>query len=627
MKQIYRNTNRFIWFLLLLLIALAVYLQYMVYQSTDKLKTEEIFKTEIYAHHIAEWIKKKTHGEIEKSLSLDPVLREQFNEMLEIFLIPKYQYIFLLKKDKKDHYRFLLDGSGDEKEEYQTIFFPQSKVFDEVYRDHKVEIVKQKDEVKGVWLSLLYPIVLEGKTEALLVLDLSKWYGEYIENFNSPLNSVIRLMQIFLIVSFLVLLFISYRYYHLRKKVLYDPLTTAQTKLAMEEFFNRNRVDQYHAMLIDIDEFKEINRLYGYEKGDMVLKEFVMTLRSLLPKDASIIRIGGAEFFVYFGKNENLKEIAEKVFEKAREKKYHVDGEKVRLTFSISAMEIPDDTVEIQHVLHMLDEALLKIKSRGKNRLSILNVSTSKEIRHRNMDYIKEALEEERLVCYYQPVVNTRTSEIQKFEALVRLIDKDDPEILISPASFIDIIKGTSQYIKMSKLVLKKVFDMLEIHKDIEFSVNLDLNDLYNNDMMQMITHYLEEHKEVAYRLTFEIIEENEIEDYDKVNEIFNVLRQYGSKIAIDDFGSGYSNYNYLIHLDIDILKLDGRLIQGLITQKERAREVILSIKRLADTLGYEVVAEYVSSEEVYQEVKALGITYMQGYYLGKPQKIEAYIH
>lgn len=149
---------------------------------------------------------------------------------------------------------------------------------------------------------------------------------------------------------------------------------------------------------------------------------------------------------------------------------------------------------------------------------------------------------------------------------------------------------------------------------------------IYNDDMMQMITNYLHEHKEVAYRLTFEILEENEIEDYDKVNEIFNQLRQYGSKIAIDDFGSGYSNYNYLIHLDIDILKIDGRLIQGLLSNKERAREVISSIKKLADTFRYELVAEYVSSETVYEEVRALGIIYMQGYYLGKPQKIEAYI-
>jgi diguanylate cyclase (GGDEF)-like protein len=437
----------------------------MVYKSTDKLKEEEIYKTEVYAHHIAEWITKKTDGEIEKRLTANPKLREHLNEILETFLIPKYQYIFLLSKDEKSHYRFLLDGSKEEKEEYQTIFFPRSSVFDEVYREQKVRIVKQKDLVKGVWLSLLYPIVIEGKTRALLILDLSKWYGEYIENFNSPLSNVIWLIQIFLLVSFLVLVFISYRYYHLRKKVLYDPLTHAQTKLFMEEFFNRNRVDQYHAMLIDIDEFKEVNRIYGYENGDKVLREFVSTLRRHLPKDASVIRIGGAEFFVFFSKNTDLVHTAKTVFEKTSQKSYTLDGETLSMTLSASAMEIPDDTVEILHVLHQLDEALLKIKSSGKNRLSILNFRASSELKQRTVDYIKEALEEERLICYYQPVVNTEVKEIQKFEALVRLVDKDDPNVLISPASFIDMIKGTSQYIKMSKLVLKQVFTMSKLHK------------------------------------------------------------------------------------------------------------------------------------------------------------------
>lgn len=88
-------------------------------------------------------------------------------------------------------------------------------------------------------------------------------------------------------------------------------------------------------------------------------------------------------------------------------------------------------------------------------------------------------MEEGRLICHYQPVVNVQTGKIQKFEALARLIDKDDPETLILPVNFIDMIKGTSQYIKMSKLVLKKVFAILETHEQVKFSVNLDLNDLY----------------------------------------------------------------------------------------------------------------------------------------------------
>jgi len=626
MKRIYLNINKYILLLLVLLIAFAVYLQFMVIESTDKLKAEEIHKTEAYAENIAKWIIKKTDGHIEEALSSDTLLRDQLNEILETFLIPKYQYIFLLSKDKSGHYRFLLDGSKEDKEEYQTIFFPQSKLFDEVYSRKKVQIIKQEDDVKGVWLSLLYPVIIEGKTKALLVLDLSKWYGEYLENFNSPLSTVIRIMQAFLFFSFLFLIVVSYRYYHFRKKVLNDTLTKAQTKLYMEEFFNRNRVDLYNAILIDIDEFKEINRVHGYEKGDTVLQEFVISLKTLLPKNASIIRIGGAEFFIFFDKNEDLESIANMIFEEVKEKRYLLDNDIVRIRVSMSALEIPDDTLDIQHVLRMLDEELLKIKSHGKNRLSILNIQTSNELKHRNIDYIKKALDDERLLCHYQPIFDTEKRVIVKYEALVRMVDEEDSAILIPPSEFIDIIKGTSQYIKMSKLVLREVFFMLEKYEEIEFSVNLDLDDLFNYDMMQMIMNYLYTHKEVAGRLTFEIVEQNEICDYAKVNFIFNQLREYGSKIAIDDFGSGYSNYNYLIKLNIDILKIDGSLIRELVSNKDRAKEVLSSIKMISDTFGYELVAEYVSNEEIYNEIRSLGIEFVQGYYLGEPRSIEAYI-
>lgn len=626
MRRIYFNSNKYIFLLLVFLIVFAMYLQFMVTKSTENLKTEEIRKTEVYAKNITEWIIKRTGKNIEEVLSSNELLRKQLNEIMETFIIPKYQYIFLLSKDNKGHYRFLLDGSKKEKEEYKTIFFPKSKLFDEVYSSQKVRIVKQKDEVKGIWLSLLYPVVIEGKTKALLVLDLSKWYGTYIENFNSPLSYVIRVMQIFLLLSFFFLIFLSYRYYHFRKKILKDPLTKAHTKLYMEEIFNRTRVDLYHAILIDIDEFKEINRIHGYEKGDIILEEFVLTLRELLPKDASIIRIGGAEFFIFFHNSENLQSIAQTLFEKSRDKRYLLDNDIVKLNLSMSAMKIPEDTVDIQHVLRMLDEELLKIKSHGKNKLSIINLQSYKELQHRNIDYIKKALEEGRVTCHYQPIFNTKTKEIYKYEALVRLIDENDPHTLLTPSEFIDTIRGTSQYIKMSKLVFQTIFNVLEQYPEIEISVNLELDDLFNYDMMQMIMEYLYRHKESASRLTFEIIEQNEIQEYERIGFIFNQLREYGSKIAIDDFGSGYSSYHYLTKFHIDILKIDGSIVKELKHNPKRARAVLSSIKTITDDLGFELVAEFVSNEMIYKEIYALGIEYAQGYYLGEPKPIDAYM-
>ena len=186
---------------MVLLIIFAIFLQFTTVESTEKLKKEEINKAEQYASKIAQLIQLRTANNIDVTLTNDPGLRQHLNESLQAFLTKQYQYIFVLQKDEKGNYRFLLDGSEEEPEEYKTIFFPKSELFDRVYTTQKMQIVEQHEGVEQVWLSLVYPIVNENKTEALLVFDLSESYGEHLNNFNSPLMIVVWMMQIFLILS------------------------------------------------------------------------------------------------------------------------------------------------------------------------------------------------------------------------------------------------------------------------------------------------------------------------------------------------------------------------------------------------------------------------------------------
>ena len=213
-----------------------------------------------------------------------------------------------------------------------------------------------------------------------------------------------------------------------------------------------------------------------------------------------------------------------------------------------------------------------------------------------------------------------------KYEALVRLIDKEDPEKLIMPFHFMKLVKGTSQYIKMSKLVLQEVFNTLRRYEDVEISVNVDLDDLDNADMMKLITHNLYENRMIANRFTFEILEDHEVKDHAKVMFYLQQLKASGSKIALDDFGSGYASYSYLIKLNIDILKIDGSIIKELKYSPDHAKTVISSIRELAKSFQYDLVAEFVSDEDIYNIIKDLGIQYVQGYYLGEPKPIEWYI-
>ena len=612
---------------MVLLIVFGLFLQIATIKSTDKLKTEEIEQAEHYASKIAKLIQVRTGNNIDEILKDDPQLREDLNEVLQAFLTKQYQYIFVLQKDEKGNYRFLLDGSEKDPEEYHTLFFPKSKLFDTVYMTQKMQIIEQHEGVEQIWLSLVYPIVNENKTEALLVLDLSESYGEHLNNFNSPLITVVWMMQAFLLLSLFLLIFLAYKYYKIHKDLIIDKLTFVYKKQYLEEFFNDKRVDNYHVMLIDIDEFKEINTKFGYEQGDIVLKQFTELLVATLPSEAIVVRIGGTEFFVISPKEAgSIDEQAQKVFEVLKEKKYLIGNEVEHLTVSMSAMSVPEETMFIQHIARLLDEKLLEVKSRGKNGLAILGTKQLNEIRYTNIDYIKEALEEERLVCLYQPIYETKTKQIVKYEALARLIDNEDPKKLITPYYFMDVIKGTSQYIKMSKLVFQDIFTTLRTYKDVELSVNLDLDDLDNADMMKLITDNLYENRGIANRLTFEILEAHEIKDYGKVMFYLQQLKAFGSKVALDDFGSGYASYSYLIRLEIDILKIDGSIISELKHSPERAKTVLRSIQELAAIFQYEVVAECVSDKDIYEMLKELDIQYVQGYYLGKPRNIEAYL-
>ena len=534
--------------------------------------------------------------------------------------------MYFIKIDN-GNYRFLLDGSEEDPEEYKAIFFPKSELFDKVYKTQKMHIVNQSKNVEHIWLSMVYPIVKEGKTQGLLVLDLSESYAKHLNDFNSPLMKVIWMMQIFLLISLVLLIFLGYRFYRLRRNLLIDKLTLVYTKVYLDELFNREPLDSYNAILLDIDRFKEINTKYSFEFGDIILRKFTKTLKSLLSQKSKIIRTGGTEFLIMIPKEDvDIKILTQKIFQALTEKKYLLENEIITLTVSMSAVDIPEGTVLIQNIQRILDQTLLEVKNGGKNNFKILELNSLNQVRYGNINYIKDALEEERLMCLFQPIYKTKTKKIVKYEALVRLIDEEDSKKYITPYYFMKTIKGTSQYLKMSKQVFSYVFSTLEKYPDIELSVNVDLHDLENPDMMKLISENLFKHSDIANRLTFEILEDNEIKDYVKVQYIIQQLKAFGSKVALDDFGSGYTNYHYLVSLDIDVLKIDGSLIKELKVAPERTKLILKSIQELAQNLDVELVAEFVSDSNIYEIMKELNIEYVQGYYLGEPKPINAYI-
>ena len=619
-----KNT-KYIFIIITLLIAFAMYLQYEISNNTKKLKTLELDKANTHAQKIVKYLQTEIKGNLYQYLLDNPEQRQVYNKILHTFMSDEFKYIFLIKKDSKNHYRFLLDGDIYDPVEFNSIFFPKDKQYNKVYMMQQPQVIEHGEGVEEVWLSLLYPIVKDDKTEALLVMDLSETYGNKLSSFNNPMQDIVFYMQLFLAVSSIFLLATLFNFYMLRKSLLEDKLTSAKTKMYLREFFEIKTESDYNFILLDIDNFRLVNEKYGVSAGDKVLQSFVKEIEYRLDNKSIVIRLNGAEFIVAIpkekGKIETLTQI---LFRQLSEKQYLIDNNAFSLNISMSAIDTPLASKSLIEIESILEQKMLEIKSSGKNKYSVINQNVENEIRYKNMNYIAQRLDMGDLLCLYQPIYDIETDKFVKYEALVRLIDKERDK-LITPNYFLDTIRSTYRYIKMSRLVFKEVFSVLHKYEDVHITLNLDLFDLYNAELMDFINLELYNNRKVANRLTFEILEKHEIQDFAHVSLIFQKLKTYGSKIAIDDFGSGHSNYLYLIKLDIDILKIDGSLIQALKDDPERAKIVLASICSLAEEQGYEVVAEFIADSELYEIVKALGIRYVQGYYVGKPKAIEEY--
>ena len=234
------------------------------------------------------------------------------------------------------------------------------------------------------------------------------------------------------------------------------------------------------------------------------------------------------------------------------------------------------------------------------------------------MKTIKIALDNANVVSYFQPIINNKTKKIDKYESLVRLIDDEDN--IISPNLFLKTAKKSHYYNKITQEVLKNSFKTLStVTQDI--SINFCMSDIEQKDTTDAFFSLLEENRSFANRLIIELLEDEDIKNEDLIVAFILKLKKIGVKVAIDDFGSGYSNFERILTLNPDIIKIDGSLVKNIETDKV-ARNLIETICFLCKKQNIQTVAEYVENENIYKILTKIGIDYSQGYYFGKPQHL-----
>jgi EAL domain-containing protein (putative c-di-GMP-specific phosphodiesterase class I) len=227
---------------------------------------------------------------------------------------------------------------------------------------------------------------------------------------------------------------------------------------------------------------------------------------------------------------------------------------------------------------------------------------------------LMRAIDEDKIIPLFQPIVDCKTLEVIKYEALMRIKNGEDDYIV--PVHFLDISKENKIYSQLTLIMLQKTFAICKETK-YKFSINLTKDDMANNEIIQFIEDEFKK-SDFASNITFEILESEGINNYNEIISFIKIVKKYGATISIDDFGTGYSNFEYLIKLNFDYLKIDASMIKN-IDKDEKSQLVTKTIVDFAKKIGVKTIAEFVSSKSILAKVQELEIDYAQGYYLGEP--------
>jgi diguanylate cyclase (GGDEF)-like protein len=392
------------------------------------------------------------------------------------------------------------------------------------------------------------------------------------------------------------------------KKLYFDELTGVGSKFAFEKEVIKN---PYGGVLFDISKFSSLNDKYGEDVGDEILRAFANYLNSVIPEVAKVFRISGDNFFVLFFEEFNLLEFANRVIEHFYNYplSIKINNEEIKIDLDlIAAVVEKEDNLKIKAdlALHYAKAHKISIIKYSKN----LGIEEKIEKELKTISFVKKALKNNKIVPVYQKIEKSTPS----YEALVRIEDKGK---LISPFEFLDSIKDTRYYHIMTKTMINKVFEYMK-DKDVNVSINLSYKDIRNSSTINYLISMIQKYR-MYNRLTVELLETESIVDFKNVKEFVYEMKRYNVKIAIDDFGSGYSNFVYLTELRPDFIKIDGSLIKNI--EKSQNQKIVKAIVNFAKSLGIETIAEFVCSQKVYNICKNLGIDGFQGYFIHMPSK------
>jgi len=400
-------------------------------------------------------------------------------------------------------------------------------------------------------------------------------------------------------------------------------------------------------LLIDMDRFKYINDTAGHIAGDQLLIKVSQNFTNRLRSTDELARIGGDEFAIILRNikdEEEVMQIAELFKDVLCSEDFYYGGQSYSVAATFGACIIDKDSKSLMDVMANADLACNSAKNSGRNQVAMYTPDNDrKNSMSQDLGWstrLNDALKNDLFILHFQPIVSMDALDIEQdengkiwsqehnqtkgeehfFEVLIRMQDHDGSTI--SPSAFLPTAERFDMTKDIDYWVIRYAFmnyqtEALKGHK-LKLSINLSAQTLCDPDSADYIKSQFKQFDIEPSQILFEITETQAVTNIDATRELIKELRELGCKFALDDFGSGFSSFSHLKHLDVDIIKIDGIFTTGLLTDKVD-KAVIMATIEMAKTLGKKTVVEYVDSIEVLDVLRESGVDYLQGFYLSKP--------
>lgn len=414
----------------------------------------------------------------------------------------------------------------------------------------------------------------------------------------------------------------------------HDPLTG----LANRQHFQRKleqalavarRSGRGGALLyLDLDGFKYVNDVSGHQAGDALLRMVAEELVACMRDIDLVGRLGGDEMGILLQECDaaGAMVVADKISQRLEKLKFPGLGTSHRVSASIGIVLFPTAGADVKQILANADIAMYQAKADGRARCHLYAEGERMQEKLQRWvhweERIKKALEEDGFVMYYQPILDIHNGRISHYEALLRMRGEDGN--LIAPGEFMEVAEESGLIREIDRYVVTQVITrlngLLKEGKTYKFAINLSGVSINDEGLLDFLRHELARHPDVPQHLIFEITETAAVSDFAAARIFMQAVRELGCVFSLDDFGVGFSSFYYVKHLPVDYVKIDGSFIRNLADSPDD-QVFVRALAEVARGFGKKTVAEFVENERILALLRAFGVDYAQGYFIGKPSE------